>query len=118
VTVAETIVVEIFKEFPQLGRFTLRDEGRTIAVGKVTSVKEFSKNNANSSSGTGAKEKKVEKEKEKGKGKEKSQENDEDEGENEGEDEVEEDANSAVGSWHDEANEMATRNGRTKSDKQ
>eukprot|EP00824_Muranothrix_gubernata_P016057 TRINITY_DN33428_c0_g1_i1.p1 TRINITY_DN33428_c0_g1~~TRINITY_DN33428_c0_g1_i1.p1 ORF type:complete len:584 (+),score=125.65 TRINITY_DN33428_c0_g1_i1:70-1752(+) len=27
--------IELFDEFPQLGRFTLRDEGKTIAVGKV-----------------------------------------------------------------------------------
>ncbi|XP_065187959.1 eukaryotic peptide chain release factor GTP-binding subunit ERF3A-like [Sycon ciliatum] len=29
------ICLETFKEFPQLGRFTLRDEGKTVAVGKV-----------------------------------------------------------------------------------
>ncbi|CAG8509786.1 20231_t:CDS:10 [Racocetra persica] len=32
------ICVEIFEEYPQLGRFTLRDEGKTIAIGKVTKV--------------------------------------------------------------------------------
>ncbi|XP_078519295.1 eukaryotic peptide chain release factor GTP-binding subunit ERF3A isoform X2 [Lissotriton helveticus] len=32
---AGTICLETFKEFPQMGRFTLRDEGRTIAIGKV-----------------------------------------------------------------------------------
>jgi len=30
--------MEPFKTFPQMGRFTLRDEGRTIAIGKVLKV--------------------------------------------------------------------------------
>jgi len=30
------VCVERFKDYPQLGRFTLRDEGKTIAIGKVT----------------------------------------------------------------------------------
>lgn len=30
--------LEEFKEYPQMGRFTLRDEGKTIAVGKVLKV--------------------------------------------------------------------------------
>ena len=30
-----SICIESFKKFPQMGRFTLRDEGRTIAIGKV-----------------------------------------------------------------------------------
>lgn len=29
------VCVEKFTDYPQLGRFTLRDEGRTIAIGKV-----------------------------------------------------------------------------------
>ncbi|CAL9702289.1 unnamed protein product [Knipowitschia caucasica] len=29
------ICLETFKDFPQMGRFTLRDEGKTIAIGKV-----------------------------------------------------------------------------------
>jgi translation elongation factor EF-1alpha len=29
------ICVERFVDYPQLGRFTLRDEGRTVAIGKV-----------------------------------------------------------------------------------
>jgi peptide chain release factor subunit 3 len=29
------ICIETYKDYPQLGRFTLRDEGKTIAVGKV-----------------------------------------------------------------------------------
>ncbi|CAG8731301.1 3579_t:CDS:10 [Gigaspora margarita] len=32
------ICVEVFEEYQQLGRFTLRDEGKTIAIGKVTKV--------------------------------------------------------------------------------
>ncbi|KAI6189981.1 Tr-type G domain-containing protein [Aphelenchoides bicaudatus] len=31
----EPFCLELFKEFPQMGRFTLRDEGKTIAIGKV-----------------------------------------------------------------------------------
>jgi len=29
------VVIETFEAFPQLGRFTLRDEGKTIAFGKI-----------------------------------------------------------------------------------
>jgi peptide chain release factor subunit 3 len=32
--------MEAFKVFPQMGRFTLRDEGKTIAIGKVLKVVE------------------------------------------------------------------------------
>jgi peptide chain release factor subunit 3 len=32
------ICVERFSDYPQLGRFTLRDEGRTIAIGKITKL--------------------------------------------------------------------------------
>jgi peptide chain release factor subunit 3 len=35
VQVAQPICVELFDAVPQLGRFTLRDEGRTIAIGKI-----------------------------------------------------------------------------------
>ncbi len=35
---AEAFCLEPFKEFPQMGRFTLRDEGKTIAIGKVLKV--------------------------------------------------------------------------------
>ncbi|QHO03565.1 Eukaryotic peptide chain release factor GTP-binding subunit [Arachis hypogaea] len=38
VQVSNTICVEKFSDFPQLGRFTLRSEGKTVAVGKVTGV--------------------------------------------------------------------------------
>ncbi|PVU93236.1 hypothetical protein BB561_003381 [Smittium simulii] len=34
-TTNEPICIEKFSDFPQLGRFTLRDEGKTIAIGKV-----------------------------------------------------------------------------------
>ncbi len=33
--------MEPFKRYPQLGRFTLRDEGRTVAVGKVLKIIEW-----------------------------------------------------------------------------
>ena len=33
--------MEPFKDFPQMGRFTLRDEGKTIAMGKVLRVVEW-----------------------------------------------------------------------------
>lgn len=32
---ADVLCIEAFKDFPQMGRFTLRDEGKTIAIGKV-----------------------------------------------------------------------------------
>ncbi|XP_071444801.1 eukaryotic peptide chain release factor GTP-binding subunit ERF3A [Hetaerina americana] len=35
---AGVICLEQFKLFPQMGRFTLRDEGKTIAIGKVLKV--------------------------------------------------------------------------------
>ncbi len=38
VELAAPICVERFKDYPQLGRFTLRDEGRTVAIGKVTKL--------------------------------------------------------------------------------
>ncbi|KNZ79831.1 Eukaryotic peptide chain release factor GTP-binding subunit [Termitomyces sp. J132] len=34
------VCVERFVDYPQLGRFTLRDEGRTIAIGKITKLVE------------------------------------------------------------------------------
>ena len=36
ITVDKGICVETFDKNPQMGRFTLRDEGKTIAIGKVT----------------------------------------------------------------------------------
>ncbi len=39
IQVAGTVCIERFKDYPQLGRFTLRDEGRTIAIGKVEKLK-------------------------------------------------------------------------------
>ncbi|KAG8083564.1 hypothetical protein GUJ93_ZPchr0015g6694 [Zizania palustris] len=38
VQVNNLICIENFSDFPQLGRFTLRTEGRTVAVGKVVAV--------------------------------------------------------------------------------
>lgn len=38
IQVNDTICVEKFSDFPQLGRFTLRDEGKTVAIGKVTKL--------------------------------------------------------------------------------
>ena len=35
IQVNDTICVEKFSGFLQLGRFTLRDEGKTVAIGKV-----------------------------------------------------------------------------------
>ncbi|KAI8344076.1 P-loop containing nucleoside triphosphate hydrolase protein [Chlamydoabsidia padenii] len=34
------VCVETFDDYPQLGRFTLRDEGKTIAIGKIIKVLE------------------------------------------------------------------------------
>ena len=38
VEVAVPVCIEPFAKYPQLGRFTLRDEGKTIAIGKVTKL--------------------------------------------------------------------------------
>ncbi|KAL2482359.1 Translation elongation factor EF1A/initiation factor IF2gamma family protein [Forsythia ovata] len=38
IQVNNLICIENFSDFPQLGRFTLRTEGKTVAVGKVTSL--------------------------------------------------------------------------------
>ncbi|MCP9260743.1 G1 to S phase transition 1 [Dirofilaria immitis] len=37
---SESFCLEAFKNFPQMGRFTLRDEGKTIAIGKVLKLVE------------------------------------------------------------------------------
>ncbi|XP_046855668.1 eukaryotic peptide chain release factor GTP-binding subunit ERF3A-like isoform X2 [Xenia sp. Carnegie-2017] len=34
------VCMETFAEFPQMGRFTLRDEGKTVAIGKVLKLKQ------------------------------------------------------------------------------
>ncbi|KAI0347123.1 eukaryotic polypeptide chain release factor 3 [Trametopsis cervina] len=39
---AQPVCVERFVDYPQLGRFTLRDEGRTVAIGKITKLVERS----------------------------------------------------------------------------
>lgn len=36
--VAATVPIETFADYQQLGRFTLRDQGTTIAIGKVTKL--------------------------------------------------------------------------------
>lgn len=38
IAVEQPICVETFEVNPQMGRFTLRDEGRTIAIGKITKL--------------------------------------------------------------------------------
>ncbi|CAA7259733.1 unnamed protein product [Cyclocybe aegerita] len=35
---SQPVCVEKFADYPQLGRFTLRDEGRTVAIGKITKL--------------------------------------------------------------------------------
>ncbi|KAF2760357.1 hypothetical protein EJ05DRAFT_462408 [Pseudovirgaria hyperparasitica] len=35
---AGSVCVERYEEYPQLGRFTLRDQGQTIAIGKITKL--------------------------------------------------------------------------------
>lgn len=35
------VCLELFKDYAQLGRFTLRDKGTTIAVGKVVKLVEL-----------------------------------------------------------------------------
>jgi hypothetical protein len=40
---AREICCEPFERVPQLGRLTLRDEGKTIAIGKVTKVASMKK---------------------------------------------------------------------------
>ena len=36
ISLAKSVPMELFKDVAQLGRFTLRDEGKSIAIGKVT----------------------------------------------------------------------------------
>ncbi|KAL6449901.1 SUP35 Eukaryotic peptide chain release factor GTP-binding subunit [Candida maltosa Xu316] len=36
--VSEPVCAETYKDYPQLGRFTLRDQGTTIAIGKITKL--------------------------------------------------------------------------------
>ena len=38
---AGIICCEKFADVPQLGRFTLRDEGKTVAIGKVLKLKPY-----------------------------------------------------------------------------
>lgn len=36
--VPRNVCIELYSDYPQLGRFTLRDEGKTIGIGKVTGL--------------------------------------------------------------------------------
>ncbi|GAA6043948.1 hypothetical protein JCM8097_000920, partial [Rhodosporidiobolus ruineniae] len=38
VEASAAVCVETFASVPQLGRFTLRDEGKTVAIGKITKL--------------------------------------------------------------------------------
>ena len=38
ISTEKPICLEAFDKNPQMGRFTLRDEGRTIAIGKITKL--------------------------------------------------------------------------------
>ena len=40
IKLTESVAFENFKDYQALGRFTLRDEGKTIAIGKVTRMKD------------------------------------------------------------------------------
>jgi peptide chain release factor subunit 3 len=35
---AGSVCIEKFEDYPQMGRFTLRDQGQTIAIGKITKL--------------------------------------------------------------------------------
>lgn len=45
-TTRDVLSLEKFDTIPQMGRFTLRDEGRTICVGKVLKYKPYDKSKA------------------------------------------------------------------------
>ena len=40
IELSRVMCMEAFADYPQLGRFTLRDEGRTVAIGKVLKLLE------------------------------------------------------------------------------
>lgn len=44
IVLPESATIEEFKDVPQMGRFTLRDEGCTIGIGKVLKIEVFEKN--------------------------------------------------------------------------
>jgi len=46
IAVAGAVLIERFSDVPQLGRFTLRDEGKTIAIGKITELPRLKKTEA------------------------------------------------------------------------
>ena len=37
-SLSKPVCMETFDTLPQLGRFSIRDEGKTIAIGKVTKI--------------------------------------------------------------------------------
>ena len=43
--VPRNVCIELYSDYPQLGRFTLRDEGRTIGIGKVIDLPTLRKKN-------------------------------------------------------------------------
>ena len=55
------VCVERFKDYPQLGRFTLRDEGKTIAIGKVTKLVEKTESGELADVSTGVQDMKLDK---------------------------------------------------------
>lgn len=48
------VCMETYAEYPQLGRFTLRDEGKTVAMGKVLKLVPLSESEGSSSSAAAA----------------------------------------------------------------
>ena len=55
------VCVERFKDYPQLGRFTLRDEGKTVAIGKVTKLVEKTESGELADVSTGVQDMKLDK---------------------------------------------------------
>jgi peptide chain release factor subunit 3 len=47
ITFSSPQAVDLFSAAPQLGRFTLRDEGKTIAIGKITHLLDNTGHNLN-----------------------------------------------------------------------
>jgi len=57
IRLVETVAFECFKDFPQLGRFTLRDEGKTIGIGKILTMVDAKSTAAENQSGVGQSQK-------------------------------------------------------------
>ncbi|TIA93424.1 hypothetical protein E3P99_00157 [Wallemia hederae] len=55
------VCVERFNDYPQLGRFTLRDEGKTVAIGKITKLIEKTESGELADVSTGVQEMSVNK---------------------------------------------------------